>query len=80
MSGKLVGFVPKPVAEYSGQTKVCALCKIEQPVENFYWYNKAKGYRHSRCKECRWEEHVTNWLYNGPSIKKRRIQKRQQVV
>ena len=32
--------------------KTCPACKVEQPVENFTWRNKAKGVRNSHCREC----------------------------
>lgn len=34
------------------QLKVCTSCKQEKSVEDFYWFNKFKGYRYSKCKEC----------------------------
>lgn len=32
--------------------KVCKNCKQEKSFEDFYWYNKNKGYKYSVCKEC----------------------------
>lgn len=33
--------------------KRCTCCTIEKPLEEFYWANKKKTYRHSKCHECR---------------------------
>lgn len=34
------------------ETKLCSKCKRELPLENFRWKDKAKGKKHSQCKEC----------------------------
>ncbi len=34
------------------ETKICSKCKRELPLEDFRWRNKAKGIKHSQCKEC----------------------------
>lgn len=34
------------------ETKICSKCKIEKPISEFRWKNKAKGIMHSQCKEC----------------------------
>ncbi len=33
--------------------KICACCTIEQPIEEFYWTDKQKKYRHNNCRACR---------------------------
>ena len=33
-------------------TKICFHCKKELPLDEFRWKNKAKGQKHSWCKEC----------------------------
>ena len=32
--------------------KQCISCKQNKPDEQFPWRNKAKGYKHGRCKPC----------------------------
>jgi hypothetical protein len=34
------------------EVKVCTKCGNEKPTEEFYWKNKEKGTRHSRCIPC----------------------------
>ena len=34
------------------ETKICTKCKVEKPISEFRWKNKAKGMMHSQCKEC----------------------------
>ena len=34
------------------ETKICTKCKIEKPVSEFRFRNKAQGTYHSHCKEC----------------------------
>lgn len=33
-------------------TKVCKKCHIEQPLENYDWADKPRGYKKSYCREC----------------------------
>lgn len=33
-------------------TKICTKCKLELPIEEFHWRNKAAGTRRSECKKC----------------------------
>lgn len=33
-------------------TKICTKCKLELPIEEFHWRNKAAGTRRSECKSC----------------------------
>ena len=35
------------------ETKVCSVCKIEKPAEEFDYRYKSLGQRQGRCKECR---------------------------
>jgi hypothetical protein len=32
--------------------KICSLCFVEKPMTDYYWANKSKGLKHSKCKEC----------------------------
>ena len=34
------------------ETKICSKCKIEKPVNEFRFRNKAQGIYHSQCKDC----------------------------
>ena len=34
------------------ETKICSKCKMEYPITEFRWRNKAKGTLHSQCKSC----------------------------
>lgn len=52
------------------KTKYCNKCKIEKPVEDFYFQNKAKGYLHSKCKNCVAES--DRMRYNDPEVRSKR--------
>ena len=41
-------------------TKKCSKCGETKAVEEFYWANRAKGKRDSRCKACRKQYHQEN--------------------
>ena len=38
--------------EFFMSEKTCSKCKRELPLDNFRWKNKAKGQKHSQCKDC----------------------------
>jgi hypothetical protein len=52
---KKTGHLPTPVVQrntINDGKKVCPMCGVEKSLDSFYWANKKKGLRHSRCKEC----------------------------
>lgn len=32
--------------------KTCTICKVEKPISEYRWDNKAKNYKKARCAEC----------------------------
>ena len=34
------------------ENRICCMCKVEKPCEDFLWKNKSKGIRHYQCREC----------------------------
>lgn len=48
--------------------KVCYLCKVEKPLEEFSWRNKKLNQRHSYCKPCR--RNYDNALWQDGNKKK----------
>lgn len=56
------------------ETKVCSKCQGEpQPIENFAFKNKEKGWRHSYCKKCMNE--VNRLLYHSSEKRKQDVRK-----
>lgn len=44
--------------------KICTRCKIEKPLVEFNFKNTAKGYRHSKCKDCESIVNRNRWKNN----------------
>lgn len=53
------------------ETKTCNKCNITKPLDEFYWKNKSRGYRDSRCKKCRYE--IQKERYNEPEMSGERV-------
>jgi hypothetical protein len=43
--------------DVAAETKICAKCKEEKPVEEFAWRVQALNRRHSYCRPCRSDYH-----------------------
>lgn len=51
------------------ETKVCTICKVDKPLEEYHWNSKAHKYKRSYCKECgrkqrrQWREDLKDGLW-----------------
>jgi hypothetical protein len=51
--------------EHRSVLKTCSICKIEQPVDDFYNCKSRSSGKQSRCKSCNIEE-TRRWRKNNP--------------
>lgn len=48
----VMGLVLETAEMQAGNTKICAKCRVEKPVENFFVKRSEKGGRDYNCKPC----------------------------
>lgn len=60
-------------------TKFCAGCRLDVPVEDFYYLNKARGYLRSKCKKCLNKQTKAHWAENIDALRKHCRKKRKEV-
>lgn len=46
------------------ESKVCATCKVDKPLEDFHKHKNGKFGRNFRCKKCAYEKRRDHWVKN----------------
>ena len=62
------------------ETKLCNMCNLEKPYDEFLWRNKTKGIKHYQCRECYKEIRKKSYESNKDYYLKKNIKKRNENV